>query len=399
MTITLNPYINKKLGYYVCDNIEFGSKIQACLHSTEVDKPVQWVFNNDVFWRYNWSEEPQFSLEFHYNHRARQIRESYDYVILSYSGGSDSHNIYESFRRQKLHIDEILVNTMTKSSARYQNSSSAEAKDSLLSEHVQHTLPRLRDITLEMPKTKITVIDQTDYLFESLEKANDASWVLDKKEALNPAGATRYNYLHFNEVRKRFDKSYRIALIIGIEKPRTFIHQEKLYIRFTDRAANMVSIAEHLHEYPNSTVEFFYWSPDYVPLLIKQGHVIKRYLESNPEMQVHWDSKITTADQYRLMHEPLLRKLLYTTWQPKWFQAKKAVLDWYSELDQWFLDGYSDTKAYHVWKEGIRYVEDNLKMYTKKSETKFGRFDGLVPFHHHYCLGTVKNLHPSLRHS
>ena len=44
-----NPHINKKLGYYVCDNLEFDSKIRACMYAVEKVKPVTWIFNNAEF--------------------------------------------------------------------------------------------------------------------------------------------------------------------------------------------------------------------------------------------------------------------------------------------------------------------------------------------------------------
>jgi len=395
MSIIVNPYINKKLGYYICDGLEFDSKIRAGLHAVKVGKPIQWIFNNNDFKKYDWTVEPEQSLNFYYDQRARQLRESYDYIILSYSGGSDSHNIYESFRRQGLHIDEILVNTMEKASKGIVNVNSAEAFDAPASEHEQQTMPRLREIAQQMPNTKITVTDQSDYLFQSLEQAGDASWVLEKREGLNPAGATRFNYLHFSEVRKRFDKNYRIAMVVGIEKPRTLIHQGRLVMRFADRSTNMITVAEHLRDYPNSTIEFFYWSPDCVPLIIKQGHVIKRWLEANPEMQMHWDSRAATGRVYRLVHDPILRDILYTTWRKEWFQAKKAILDWESEFDQWFRVGYSDTRAFHIWKEGIKFVEDNLQPLLRTSEVT-GKIDGMTPVLHNYDLGPINNVNPSV---
>ena len=78
-----NPYINKKLGYYICDNLEFDSKIRACVHAVEHAKPVTWVFNNDEFNKYDWKVEPELSLDQLYDQRARQLREQYDYIILS----------------------------------------------------------------------------------------------------------------------------------------------------------------------------------------------------------------------------------------------------------------------------------------------------------------------------
>jgi hypothetical protein len=184
-------------------------------------------------------------------------------------------------------------------------------------------------------------------------------------------------------------------MIVGIEKPRTLIYQGRFIMRFADRSTNMITVAEHLKEYPNSTVEFFYWSPDCVPLLIKQGHVIKRWLEANPQMQNQWDAKVATGRSYRLVHEPILRELLYTTWRKDWFQAKKAILDWDSEFDDWFRRGYADTRAFQIWQEGLKFVEKNLTPFLRQSDIT-GKVDGLQPVLNNYELGEMKNILPDL---
>lgn len=389
-----NPYINKKLGYYIVGDLEFDSKIRACIYAMEVKKPVTWVFNNDEFNKYDWKKEPEQSLDQLYDQRARQLRERYDYLILSYSGGADSHNILMSFYRQGLHIDEIITNTMTKASSSVMiiDPSNTDAYNAPESEHNLNTIPRLKEISTWMPKTKITITDCSDALFAELETAGDASWVLNKREGLNPAGMTRFNFLHFSEIRKKFDKDHKIAIVVGIEKPRTQLHRGELLMTFSDRTTNMITVAEHLKEYPNSTVEFFYWTPDMPELIIKQGHIIKKWLEAFPENQRIWDTSYVTTEVYRLQHDPLLRGLLYTTWNSNWFQAKKAVYDWSSEFDGWFLDLYKDTKAGQVWLEGINYIKNNLTPFIKKQQDPAKDVDGLVVVSHTYSLGPISNL-------
>lgn len=380
--------INKKLGYYKCAGEEFDSKIRACFKSLETKQAITWHFNDEVFSRYDWTVEPKETLDQLYDRRARQLREEYDYLVLSYSGGADSHNILMSFIRQGLHLDEIVVNNMEKANLKFTdiNTNNVDSKNASAEFYLQ-TMPRLKEVAPLIPKTKINIMDLSDYLFESMEKYNDASWVLDKREGLNPANVTRFNYLHFADLRKQFDKDKKIAMILGVEKPRTFVHHGSIYMRFTDRAANMITIAEHLKEYPNSEVEYFYWSPDAVPIMIKQGHVIKRWLRANPQMMQHWSSETMTVETVRLVHERVLRGVIYSTWDRNWWQADKAVKDWTSEFDQWFEDGYKDTKAFGIWSEGIDYIKNNLTPFTKKHPD--GTVDGLDVFKKNYLIGRI----------
>ena len=104
------PMMNKKLGYYTVDNQIFESKIRALIHATNTKKPVRWFFNNDEFETTNWAVEPNETLNQLYRQRARQLREKYDYLVLCYSGGSDSNNILEAFIAEGLVIDEIVTN-------------------------------------------------------------------------------------------------------------------------------------------------------------------------------------------------------------------------------------------------------------------------------------------------
>jgi hypothetical protein len=381
--------INKKLGFYTVGEQMFDSKIKAYLYSKETNQPVNWYFNDHEFYAYDWTVEPELTLDQLYDRRCRELRETYDYLILSYSGGADSHNILTSFVRQGLHIDEIVVNTMEKGNKRRTvvDANNKDAKNAH-AEHDLQTLPRLREIQPHIPNTKITITDLSDYLFEYLEKAGDASWIMDKREGLNPAGMTRFNYLHFSEVRKQFDKNKRFGLIMGLDKPRTVIHKDKFYIRFNDRTTNMQTIAEHFKEYPNSTIEFFYWAPESLDILCKQAHTIKKYLEAFPQYRHYWDSAHLDFNIQRLVHERMLRTILYTTWDDSWYQADKSTSDWYSEFDSWFLEEHQGTKAVEIWKEGIQYVTEQLGEHVKFD--KSGKADGLKLIARSHFVGDMK---------
>ena len=85
------------------------SKILALQQADKTNQPVTWHFHDQAFSKFNWLVEPPGSLEYYYSQRCQQIRDKYDYLILYYSGGADSHNILTSFWKNKIHIDEIFV--------------------------------------------------------------------------------------------------------------------------------------------------------------------------------------------------------------------------------------------------------------------------------------------------
>jgi hypothetical protein len=383
--------INKKLGYYLVDNLEFDSKIKACIYASENNKEVKWIFNDNLFNNYPWHNEPAETLDQLYDLRAVQLRETYDYIIISYSGGADSHNIVSSFIRQGLHIDELVINTMESITDKFTVfDSNVKNPENAAAEHRLQTIPRLKEIEKLCPKTKITVLDLSDYLMSSWLEAGDASWILDKREGLNPLNVTRFNYIHFNDIRKQFDRNKKIGLILGVEKPRTVIGKEnKFYIQFSDRAANIITIENHIKDYTNATVEYFYWSPDSVRILAKQAHVIKRWTEQDQTRRNLWHWKTNNSPKiFRQVHERVLRTLIYTTWNNLWYQADKATKDWYSEFDDWFINGFRGTTQHEIWKEGILYVENRASPFVNRSDNLS---DGLQVFLKHYFIGSMKS--------
>lgn len=374
--------------YYEVDGVKFESKIQACLFAQSTGKNVKWNFNKEFFETYDWTKEPEESLDQLYNKRAKNLREKYDYLILSYSGGADSHNILMSFVRQGLHIDEIVVNHMTSAWSKFVVLDKKQtASWNTGAEHDLHTIPMLKNVAPLIPKTKITILDLSQNLFDTFLDAGDASWILDRNEGLNPLNVTRFNYSYFDSVRKKFDKGHKIAMVVGIDKPRTVIDNNNFYMYFIDRGVNIVPIKDHFSEYTNSALEFFYWSPEAADILCKQSYVIKRFLKANPQHQDLWHRRNLSAENWRLIQEPMLKPILYTTWNDNWFQTDKAISDWYSEFDSWFINGYKDHPSHAIWQEGINYMIKNVPRFIKY--TSDGTPDGLQFFIQHYKIGPL----------
>jgi hypothetical protein len=376
--------------YYEVDGVKFESKIRACLFATSVNKTVTWNFNKEFFESYNWTKEPEKSLDKLYDERTRNLREKYDYIILSYSGGSDSHNILTSFIRQGLHIDEIVVNHMTAAWNKFVVLDPKQtASWNTGAEHQLQTIPRLKEVAHLIPKTKITVLDLTENLFNAFTSYGDASWVLDRKEGLNPLNVTRYNYSYFKEIRSQFDKAHKVAMVVGVDKPRTYIYENNFYMYFVDKGVNIVPIDDSFKDYTNSALEFFYWSPDAADILCKQCHIIKHFLEANPVHQELWQRKNLSPENWRLIQEPMIKPILYSNWNQSWFQTDKSTSDWHSEFDTWFTLGYKDTIAHTIWQEGIDHVTKNAGNYVKYKSN--GTADGLRLFLQTYNLGPVSS--------
>jgi hypothetical protein len=77
-----------------------------------------------------------------------------------------------------------------------------------------------------------------------------------------------------------------------------------------------------------------------------------------------------------------------TTWNDNYWQANKSTLDWYSEIDNWFIDGFKDTKEFSIWKSGLEYVKKNACDYLKSTTDE--KNIGLRPFTKEYIVGKMK---------
>ena len=111
---------------------------------------------------FNYSIEPQESLEFLMAERAREIRENYNYIKFFFSGGSDSTTIINQFIKNKIFIDEIIVFRFSYLN-NFDENSNAEVNN--------YTIPWLKNNKLD--KTKISIHDWgNDYFSSIIKKSN-----------------------------------------------------------------------------------------------------------------------------------------------------------------------------------------------------------------------------------
>lgn len=375
------------LGYYLCDGHVFTSKIRACIYATAHKKPIKWIFHQDVYSTYNWWSEPEESLDDLYDKRARELREQYDYLILSYSGGADSHNIAQSFLRQGLFIDEIVTNHIsaaTKTSTIL--NPNATSSSNFSAEHELQTIPRLRELQSQMPRTKFTILDVSEPVIQGIKKNGDESWVEERTDHLTVGQAFRYNYFHFSNVKKQFDNGKKVAIIVGIDKPKIKINDNKVFVFFSDTTSNITPIDNFKGYYDNVNIELFYWSKTTAKLVCKQAHVIKNWIQSNPRAKAIWMS-----DDYktmRLVQEKLLRNVIYTTWDASWFQADKSSFWWHSEFDDWFHNNDNFKTERVIWQKGLDHLATAAGDYVTKDY--LGRPDNLQAFTQFYYIGNLK---------
>ena len=371
--------------HYIVDGKKFDSKIQACIYGTKFNKEVFWYFHNDTFEHYNWQIEPPNSLDYYYDKRARELREQYDYLVLLYSGGSDSNNVLWSFLRQGLIIDEIVVTHSDKGTSKFKkvDINDKSSVNGLHTEYHLQILPRLKEIKDHFPNIKITLIDVTDNFIDTFSKHRDGDWVEDRSEWLNP-GSTRFDLSIIRDIKQNIDKGKKAAFILGIDKPRLgYDDDNNLYTIFNDTPTTF-GPRFTLTEYSNVTTELFYWHSSTCDLLAKQAHIMKKYVEANKNLWSFWKFPLT-REKLQEIQEPIMRNILYTTWNSLWFQSDKPKGGWTIDIDNWFFEKDPMLEAsQEIWHRGIEHVTSLTGNYVILNN---GLPDGLKKFHHRYYIG------------
>lgn len=95
--------------YLLVDGIPYYNELLARYVSYQTGKPVKFICYSQEKDLLNWLVEPSESLDELMLAEAIRIRNSVEYLILSWSGGTDSNTIYNIFVRNNIHIDEIVV--------------------------------------------------------------------------------------------------------------------------------------------------------------------------------------------------------------------------------------------------------------------------------------------------
>jgi hypothetical protein len=356
-----------KFGYYLVGTLKFYSKLEAIEFSVRTNQKVTWHFNDVEFGLHDWTVEPTETLEELYRQRAQQLREKYDYLVLWFSGGSDSDNILHTFVTNNIKLDECasLVN--------YAATGSRE--DWLNGEIYNVAVPKVNAAKHTQPWMQHTLIDIAQPTIDYFSKQDASDWVYGLNNFVNPNSAVK------QEIKKTVphwmqlvDQGKRVGFIYGLEKPMVHGFGKNYYFKFTDSIDNAVSnvIQSRNDEWDHN--ELFYWDPSCVKLLTKQGHAVKRFLKkaeglSQDKERIFMNSTVVDKKVKWLTIE-LLNKIVYPGWTPVDYQVKPTSLI-HSPRDRWFFKLPDNDAAKHAWKIGIEHLWNTLPQ-----QHKLGTWDG-----------------------
>jgi hypothetical protein len=262
---------------YKVGNNYFNNSFLALRESWKFSQPVEFYCYAVEFSRFDWTQEPEADINFLMLQHALNLRNKYERLVLLWSGGTDSHTIYNIFKRGNIHLDEIIVKADTTEGSIFPQANA----DWLFKNHWD-------------PTTKLTRYDDYDSNLRLLDLP-DEDWVWKNKGDLLKYGMTSTA----DGVRFLCEQNHagtKWCAIGGYEKPRLVYRNGCWYHR------QLGSVLEPTmgHDY----VEHFFLEP---LIAIKQAHMVKRAVKAKiavnnmPLYDGDWaEAKwARTAEEYR----------------------------------------------------------------------------------------------------
>ena len=200
----------------------------------------------------------------------------------------------------------------------------------LLFEYEGAALPQLKYLAEKSPKTKITVVDTSKYIINNYDSNN---LINDNHEIFIFTATTEdswYNAIRCISTNLHLDqdtqniKKKKIGIIIGADKPKLCVINNKLYFYFISFGRSMPVTSPNLNDRFKQVL--FFWDKNFPLIPIKQSHIVKTFLEKNKEY-LNFFIGNNTERQINLrmkFHESnIMKRLIYPNWNTGLYQKNK----------------------------------------------------------------------------
>jgi hypothetical protein len=329
-------------GYYeVAGLVPYLNKTEALYAASKYNKPVEWIFHKDVYGKIDWSKRPPGTLEEMYKQRAQQLRDTYDYIVVHFSGGMDSWSTLHSFLSNGIHVDEIYTRWALDELKYKKPDPTNFDQSNLISEYEYAVLPVLEHIRKTYPKIHIVIDDYS----EDLNKDCPEDFVSRSHQFQLPATYSKFTRKsEFEKVAAKQEK--KIGIVYSYDKVKCQIEGNNFNAYFGDRFGGN-------NDDPERNIEFFYWTRNFPEIPVLQAHCLKDFVKYNKEIIGKiYDTKDLRSEYRKYLYQ----KACYPTYNPNTFQVEKpwgSIVwksnDWmsihnprYMDSWKWALGQYTD---------------------------------------------------------
>ena len=350
--------INSHNVYRVGDQL-ITNKTLALIEATKQRIHPEWDYNGDVYGKIDWSSPINEPLEILYRDRCQQLRDKYDYLILSYSGGADSWTILNTFLKYNIQIDEIFTHWPIEGSSGVYTPSTDKASGNILSEWDFVLKPDLENLRSKYPKIKLTVYD---YSKDLINKISESQFQIGG-HYLN------IGFFHRNlansSIRRSISDNKKIGIIYGCDKPQICIQDGSIYSYFIDM---LVSTSPRFDAETNQYTEMFYWGREFPKIAIKGAQLVAEYIKHNPVLHPLFNIHKKFNPEEKKIINKIIKSIVYPDWDDTKFQADKPTNSFVSETDTWIKSKYGNEKFFTDW-------VGNINEYINTIDPKYFNYD------------------------
>jgi len=257
-------------------NAMYSNKWHAIMAYLNQPSDYGFYYYDHVWDQVDWAHEPEDTLKTLEINHCRFLRNKYNTIALSYSGGSDSNTVLHRFIDAGVHIDYIFCFSASHSSS---HASGAEPLTAI------KYLTKNRHL---YPKTKLVFADEKLSVLEQIKNTNTIF------DFAGDIGAINFQLKHLpygGNICLRLKKEYpdlfgqlednNGCIVVGGNKP--MVHRDNQGFWFTQLDVHDDGI-EYYHNCDNiqkpDLMEFFWTGSD--PLLqIKQCHMVKKWMKTH----------------------------------------------------------------------------------------------------------------------
>ena len=359
----------KKYGQWKAGDIVFNRKFDAMLHASKNNLKVKFVYHDQVWEKFDRTLLGKVPLSMLYKERAQQLRDSYQYLILNYSGGADSHNILMTFLNNNIKLDEICVKwpKVLMDGNLYSPNNVDRSALNYWSEWDYSVKPTLDWVSRTHPNIKITIKD-----FVGKVESIDIASLFDKIEHIRSGAMLQTASISDSDL-VLADRSITTGHIYGIDKPLLALgDNNRVGMFFSDLAISPVVPGVLDPE----NAECFYWAPDMPLLTFEMAYQASEYYNINKYKRNYlWRSNNTASNgMINQFQNDVTKSVCYNTWDNR-FQADKPTKA--NRTDKWFW--FFESSEFETVKN--IYI-DNVKLRTDMitDDFKIASSDGISGF-------------------
>jgi hypothetical protein len=355
-------YSGDQFGYYtVGEKFKTYSKLLAIEEMKKTGLHLEWHFNREQYENYNWTKEPNESLEELYRKRAQELREKYDYIVLWYSGGADCDCILNTFLKNNIRIDEI---------AHIISHEADKDKHSNFNEEIFYTaLPEMKKILEKHPEINHRIVDVSKIIDEIFVRPDVKFNFIYNIKGIASANSLARSYIreYVDDYKKIMDSGRRMCFLWGAEKPRLKMFHNKYHTCFIDVFSETNSRLQSLYSIGYFD-EWFFWGPTTADIVCKQSHVLLKILKNLPDdspwLTSQGGAHIPQTASGKYLRNDIYHTVIYPNWDPKKLVSAKPINLLIGERDLWFWkQNITTNKSVYNAHQGIKTLIDRVGRY------------------------------------